>query len=249
MQTKPKVILLAAGRGRRFGRRTALTPKCLIPLIKGETLLARYLQAFRKLGLRDIVVVVGHQKEKIVEACVEDSRGLSIRFPFNPLFKKGSIVSLHTAREEMMGDCLVMDADVYFRPEQLKTLLRAKKSSFLIDPQSKSSGEEMMLMAPATKASAGKRGARPCHISKKVDPRLRSLGEATGFLLLRKKDAQLLAQILEKMVRSGKTECEYEESYNALMKTRRLGYEKISGFWSEMDFEEDLLKILKAVTP
>ena len=231
---------MAAGRGRRFGRRTALTPKCLIPLKKGDTLLARYLQAFRKLGLRDIAVVVGHQKEKIVEACVENSRGLSIRFPFNPLFKKGSIVSLHTAREEMMGDCLVMDADVYFRPEQLKALLRAKKSSFLIDPRSKSSGEEMILMA---------KGSKPAHISKKINPRLRSLGEATGFLLLRKKDAQLLAQILEKMVRSGKTECEYEESYNELMKTRRLSYEKISGFWSEMDFEEDRLKILKAVTP
>ena len=234
MPTKPKVILLAAGRGRRFGRRTALTPKCLIPLKKGETLLGRYLNSFRTLGLRDITVVVGHQKEKIVTACVENSRGLSIRFPFNPFFKKGSIVSLFTAREEMTDDCLVMDADVYFRPEQLKPLLNAKKSSFLLDPRSTSSGEEMILMA---------KNEKPVKISKRVDPRLSPLGEATGFLLLKKKDAALLARLLEKLVRSGKTECEYEESYNELMKTRQLGFEKIKGFWSEMDFEEDLKKI------
>lgn len=230
-----KVILLAAGRGRRFGRRTAGLPKCLIPLKRGETLLSRYLDSFRKLGLRDIVLVVGHKKEKIIEACVEQGRGLSIRFILNPLFRKGSIVSLHAAGDEMDDDCLIMDADVFFRPEQLKGLLRFKRSAFLLDPRSKSSGEEMILTA---------KHGRPIHISKKPDPKLRALGEATGFLKLVKKDAMLLARILEKMVRSGKTECEYEETYNELMKTRRLGVEKIKGSWSEMDFEDDRKKIM-----
>jgi len=234
-----KVILLAAGRGRRFGRRTAVLPKCLIPLRRGETLLSRYLDAFRKLGLRDIILVVGHEKEQIIEACVENSRGLTIRFIPNPLFRKGSIVSLYTARGEMTTDCLIMDADVFFRPGQLKGLLRTKQSAFLLDPRSKSSGEEMIVTAKAGK---------PVHISKKPDPKLNALGEATGFLKLAKKDAALLARILEKMVRSGKTECEYEVAYNELMKTRRLGVEKIKGSWSEMDFESDRKKILK-LTP
>ncbi len=233
-----KVILLAAGRGRRFGRRTASLPKCLIPLRRGQTLLSRYLDSFRKLGLRDIVVVVGHQKEKIVEACVELGRGLSIRFLDNPLYKKGSIVSLYTARDEMQADCLIMDADVYFRAEQINKLVCAKRSVFLLDPHSKRTGEEMMLMA---------RQGKPVQISKCPDTKLQTLGEATGFLKLKEKDASLLARILEKMVHAGKTECEYEESYNALMKTRRLGVERISGFWSEMDFEEDRKKILKVI--
>ncbi len=234
-----KVILLAAGRGRRFGRRTAALPKCLIPLRRGRTLLSRYLDSFRGLGLRDIVVVIGHEKEKIIESCIENGRGLSIRFLHNPHYKKGSIVSLYTARGEMRTDCLIMDADVYFSGGQLRKLLREKRSAFLLDPRSKSSGEEMILTA---------KHGKTVHISKKPDPKLRALGEATGFLKLLKKDAMLLARILEKMVRSGKKECEYEESYNELMKTRRLGVEKITGFWSEMDFEADLKKILK-LTP
>ncbi len=238
-----KVILLAAGRGRRFGRRTASLPKCLIPLGPAtkasagkETLLSRYLDSFRRLGLRDIVVVVGHEKEKIVESCVENGRGLSIRFLHNPLYRKGSIVSLYTARGEMQTDCLIMDADVYFRPEQLKGLLASKRSAFLLDPRSKSSGEEMILTA--------KRG-KPVHISKHPDSKLHALGEATGFLKLMRSDASLLARILEKRVRSGNTESEYEESYNELMKTRRLGVKKIKGFWSEMDFERDWQRILR----
>ncbi len=229
-----KVILLAAGRGRRFGRRTAALPKCLIPLSPGLNLLTRYLSSFRKLGLRDIVIVVGHEKEKIIEACVEHGRGLSIRFLPNPHYRKGSLVSLYTARGEMDRDCLVMDADVWFEPRQLKPLLSAKKSSFLLDPRSKNSGEEMVVMA---------RGNRLVRISKRMDPRLQPLGEATGFLLLKKRDAVLLADILKKMVTGGKTSLEYEESYNELMKKRRLGFVQMSGFWTEMDFEEDLRKI------
>lgn len=229
-----KVILLAAGRGRRFGKRTAKLPKCLIPLSRGQNLLTRYLSTFRKLGLRQIVLVVGHEKERIIRECAEKGRGLSIKFLINPRYKQGSIVSLCTAADEMSRDCLVMDADVWFQAGQLKRLLEAKKSSFLLDPRSKSSGEEMMVMA---------REGRLVRISKKLDPKLRPIGEAVGFLKLVKKDAVLLAGILRRLVASGRTGCEYEEAYNGLMKTRRLGWVKIGGFWTEMDFEEDLRRI------
>lgn len=229
-----KVILLAAGRGRRFGKRTAGLPKCLIPLSKNENLLSRYLAAFRKLGLSEVVVVVGHEKERVIRACVEVGRGLSIKFLFNPSYKEGSIVSLARASGELDTDCLIMDADVYFESAQLKTLHGAKKSSFLIDPRSKSSGEEMMVMAKKN---------RILRVSKKIDPGLTPLGEAVGFFKVSKKDAPFLAKTLKKMVRSGKTGVEYEEAYNELMKKRSVGFKTIRGFWTEMDFEEDLKKI------
>ncbi len=235
-----KVILLAAGRGRRFGRRTERLPKCLIPLAPKKNLLTRYLDSFRKLGLKDVVLVVGHEKEKIVRECVEKGRGLSIKFLVNRDYSLGSIVSLFTAREEMDDDCLVMDADVFFETRALKPLLRSRSTAFLIDPRSKSAGEEMMVMA---------RNGHPARISKKVDPKLEILGEATGFFKLKKADAKRLAAILQKMVRAGKTHVEYEDSYNELMKGRRAGVVKISGFWTEMDFEEDLKRIRTKLRP
>ncbi len=232
-----KVILLAAGRGKRFGRRTASLPKCLIPLGSGQTLLSRYLESFRQLKLQDVVIVVGHEKEKIISQCVASGRGLSIKFLVNPDYRKGSIVSLFTAIDEMDRDCLIMDADVYFETIALRRLLKKKRSAFLLDPHSVSSGEEMMVMA---------KGNRLVQISKKKFPKLRVLGEAAGFFKVTKKDAKLLSSILKKMVHAGKTQLEYEESYNELMKKRTLGYEKITGFWTEMDFKKDLKKIKTA---
>jgi choline kinase len=234
-----KVILLAAGRGKRFGKRTKALPKCLIPIGGSETLLKRYFDAFRKNGLRDIVLVVGHQKEKILHACKKYGRGLSIRSLENKAFKQGSIVSLRAAAAELNDDCLIMDADVYFEPSALKKLLAKKSSVFLLDPDSKSAGEEMMLMA---------RGARLVKISKKTDRRLRIVGEATGFFKVVKRDAIRLASILKNMVGRGIVDVEYEDSYNELMKITRPGFVSIEGFWTEMDFEEDLKKIRKVQT-
>ena len=232
-----KIILLAAGRGRRFGRRTARLPKCLIPLgVHGENLLSRYLDSFRSLGLRDVTVVVGHEKEKIVRECVEKGRSLTVKFVVNPDYKKGSIVSLSAAAGEMTDDCLVMDADVFFETSALKKLLRTPGTAFLLDPRSKSSGEEMMLMP---------KNRRLVRISKKTDRRLDIVGEAVGFFKIKKKDARQLAKILKKMVHNGKTGVEYEEAYNKLMKKTKVSFQTIGSFWTEMDFEEDRRKILR----
>ena len=230
-----KVVLLAAGRGRRFGRRTERLPKCLIPLgPKGENLLSRYLESFRKLGLRNIIIVVGHEREKIVRECIEKGRGLSIKFLINPDFKKGSIVSLRVAAGELTEDCLVMDADVYFETQALRKLIKTPRTSFLLDPRARSTGEEMMVM---------KKNSRLVKVSKKLVPKLAILGEAVGFFKVKARDTKLLAKILERMVRNGKTSLEYEEAYNELMKKRKIGFVTISGFWTEMDFEEDLAVI------
>ncbi len=232
-----KVILLAAGRGKRFGNRTKTLRKCLIPIgPKDEHLLSRYLDSFRALGLDDVVVVVGHLKSQVMRECLKYSHGLSIRFIENPRYKLGSIVSLHSAAGEFNDDILIMDADVYFETKALKKILTLKKSAFLVDTRSKSAGEEMMLMA---------RGTRLTQISKKVNPKLRIIGEATGFFKVIKNDAKLLAGILKTMVRGGITNVEYEDAYNLLMKKVSPGYSKIDGFWSEMDFEEDLRVIRK----
>lgn len=232
-----KAILLAAGVGRRFGRATLVLPKCLIPLARrGDTLLSRYFDAFRRTGVSEVVIVTGHQRGKIRAECRKKGKGLRIRFLVNPAYRQGSVVSLFTARREFDGGCLIMDADVYFPAGALKRLLRSKRSSFLVDRRVKSSGEEMMLMA---------KNGRPTRISKKVDPRLKILGENVGFLKLAPKDAPVLLAALEQFVREKRTGIEYEETYNILMRKRKIGLVSMEGsFWTEMDFPEDRERIL-----
>jgi len=240
-----KAILLAAGVGKRFGGATKTLPKCLIPIDRrGENLLSRYFDAFRKIGVKEVVIVCGHLREKIKAECRKKGSGLHIRFILNKAYRKGSVVSLFTARHEFDGGCVIMDADVYFPAEALKRLLRWKRSCFLVDRRVKSSGEEMMLMA---------KNGRPFHISKKMEPRLKILGENVGFLKLAPRDAPVLRRALEKFIREKRTGVEYEETYNILMRKRKIGLVPMDGyFWTEMDFPEDRAKIvahLKRVTP
>lgn len=232
-----KVILLAAGTGKRLGARTKKTPKCLVPLGGGENLLKRYFRSFRALGLKDIVLVVGHQKEMILSEYVRTGRGLRIRSIENEEYEKGSLLSLFKASEELNEDCLIMDADVYFETRSLKRLVDSKHpSSFLVDPRTKFTGEEMMVMTE---------GRRLKQIAKKISPSLKMVGESVGFLKIRKNDAERLKNILADFVRRGKTGVEYEEAYNALMQQTAIGSEIITEFWTEMDFEEDLKTIMR----
>ncbi len=232
-----KAIVLAAGVGKRFGKRTRVLPKCLIPLDSAKNnLLRRYLDAFRACGIQNIVLVVGHQKEKIKKECARSGAGLHIRFVENKKYTQGSVLSLYTASKEINDDILVMDADVYFPVEALAKLLNAKqKSAFLADTRSKSSGEEMMLMSKHGRLEA---------IAKKTDPSLHIVGEATGIVKFQKKDAALLKKILSDFVKEKNVNVEYEDAYVRLMKKRKLAVVNIGNiFWSEMDFEADLKKI------
>jgi 2-aminoethylphosphonate-pyruvate transaminase len=235
---RPKAIVLAAGRGRRFGARTKTWPKCLIPLGSPDrTLLGRYFSSFRRSGVRDVVLVVGHLEPKIRAFCRRHAHGLRVRFVRNPRFKRGSILSLARAGSELRDNVLIMDADVFYPHEALERLLGSdKKSAFLVDTRARGRGEEMMVQ---------RRGGRLWSIRKKLDPSLAPVGEATGILKLSGQDAALLRRILERMTKGGVRDAEYEDSYCELMKRRRLGWVDTGGaFWSEMDSEHDLKKIL-----
>ncbi len=234
-----KVIVLAAGIGKRFGKRTKTIPKCLIQLDReGNHLLSRYLRTFLDLDLRDITIVVGHKRHLIEKACEKWRKHLNIHFLFNKKYRQGSVLSLHRAKKVLRQGALIMDADVFFLKRTLEKLLRSKnRSAFLVDRNARSTGEEMMLMA---------KRKRPFAISKKPDPGLQILGESIGFLKLDSKDAPILCKILEDLVRQGFTHVEYEESYNRFMKEKRVGVVSIGdAFWTEMDFEHDLEKIRK----
>ena len=238
--SKPQIILLAAGIGRRFGRRARKLPKCLIPLgSRNEHLLGRYLKSFAELGLSDILIVVGHQARQIMSECRKKAdSSLKIRFIRNKEYRKGSILSLHCALNALKRSAVIMDADVYFPTILLKKFISNKKgSTFLADTRSKSHGEEMMLMA---------KNGRLWSISKKLNPSLEPVGEATGFFMIEKKHLGLFKSVLRRLVRSGHAAAEYEEVYDALLKKIRIGLVPVGKtFWTEMDFEADRGKILK----
>ena len=62
-----RVIILAAGQGKRMLPLTKTQPKCLLPFY-GSTILNRLLNQLNCIGINDITIVIGYQGEQIIEA-------------------------------------------------------------------------------------------------------------------------------------------------------------------------------------
>jgi molybdenum cofactor cytidylyltransferase len=80
-------IVLAAGRSSRMGR-----AKATLPLDGGDTFLSRIVRTFLSAGVDDVVVVVGHDAQAIVNSFTEN--GLRARFVANSDYDRGQLSSL-----------------------------------------------------------------------------------------------------------------------------------------------------------
>ncbi|OHB47835.1 MAG: hypothetical protein A2106_04880 [Planctomycetes bacterium GWF2_40_8] len=237
-----KVIILAAGVGKRMSAVTNIIPKCLIK-IGEKTLLERHLETISLLGIKDIVFVVGHFKEKIKEA-VENNNGsrFNIKYIENEQYTKGSILSLWDARNELNDDVLIMDADVLYHDKLLIKLAESKnKNCFLLDENSEDTGEEMMLFV---------KGDKVIGISKVSSYDCDFKGEGIGFLKLSANDCHKLRNILEEFEQAGKVNNEYEDSLHELLPRCTVGFEKVADLpWIEIDFEEDIERARREILP
>jgi molybdenum cofactor cytidylyltransferase len=80
-------LVLAAGRSSRMGR-----AKATLPIGDGDTFLTRIVRTFLDAGVDDVVVVVGHEAEAIVESFA--ASGLPARFVVNREYDRGQLSSL-----------------------------------------------------------------------------------------------------------------------------------------------------------
>lgn len=113
-----KAFLLAAGVGNRISRMIKNVPKSTLP-INDKPLIRITAEMLLGMGM-EIVVVVGYQKEKIFEAL----DGLDVTYYTNPFYKlTNSIASLWFAKDELEGDVLIMNADVFVSEKILRGIL------------------------------------------------------------------------------------------------------------------------------
>ena len=63
---KMKVIIIAAGMGSRLKEMTKYLPKPLLEIDGGKSIIEREIETLRGVGLDDIVIIRGYQKDKFV---------------------------------------------------------------------------------------------------------------------------------------------------------------------------------------
>jgi len=246
-----RAVLLAAGVGDRLRPFTDHHPKCLVEV--GErTLLAHHLDLLSQIPeISGLVIVVGYLEDQIRAAVdawkAQTGSAFDVRFEVNPEYRKGSILSLRTAKAHLVeSDTVIMDADVLYPRELMERLVRAEHANcFLIDETTVPTGEEMMVCVT---------GQRALHIARSREASTQSgwdlAGEGVGFFRLDKHDSVRLVEIMDAMVADGIDRVEYEAALDRFMKEKVAGYVPCGDFpWTEIDFAEDVEKAVSEVFP
>lgn len=231
-----RVIILAAGQGKRLLPLTADVPKALLD-IGGKTLIERQVEAFAANGLNDFVVVTGYGADKMEQALLAIATRLkvSIQTVFNPFYAVAdNLASCWLLRSFMTGDFIQVNGDNVFRADLVARLLEAKSGSVLVAINRKDSfdADDMKVMLD---------GTRLTEIGKTL-PVDTVDGEAIGFYIFRGEGAAHYVAELELSMRDAQALKRWFPSViGSLAKKTAVGVIEITGLkWSEVDFPVDL---------
>lgn len=230
-------LVLAAGVGKRLAPLTDERPKGLIEL-GGRSLLARLLDGFAALGVRQATLVVGYRQEAIRAQLGASHRGMPVRYLENPAYTKGPILSLWTGRAEFeRDDVLLADGDVLFAPPLLARVIGAPEANaFLAEPEFPDTGEEIVVYSRAGQVVALRRG-----VMGPPEALFDARAEWVGFVKIGRAAGRELAATLERFVREDRIEGDYEAALDALLPRHRFVACSTAGLpWIEIDFPQDL---------
>jgi choline kinase len=238
-----KIIILAAGKGERLLPLTQNTPKPLLDMGNGNTLLEEQLRNLETSGAVDeVILVIGYLAEQ-VEAKMNSfrKRGYRIRTIFNPFYEvANNFMSLWLARSVFEeGDVLVTNGDNLFAPEVFRDFAAecgngihlAVGAKTMFDPDD-------MRVSIVDKAIV--------RVSKQI-PDAEAGAESPGLSLVRGANARrIFTEQLDVMARTGKYLTRFWlEVYNALYE-RGVAVQPwwfdTANLWQEVDFHPDLSK-------
>ncbi len=242
-----KVVMLAAGVGRRlFGDENDELPKALLRF-KGKSLLARHVEILLDLGVHELVLVVGHRKEDLLSEAGRVAPDGFVRPIHNPRYRESPILSLHAAAEVMLSgdDVLFMDADVLYHPEMMGRLLRSQHGNcFTLDWEWEFGDEPVKLCI---------RGGDLIDFGKQVTGDYDRIGEWPGFLRMSGEIAAKVAAAAKIHVEEDNMTATYETAIRDVLVSEPVGtfqFEDITGIpWTEIDFLEDVIYAEEIILP
>jgi choline kinase len=192
-------MVLAAGASRRLRPDTDQLPKTLLPVAGEITILDITLRNLAAVGIREIVIVVGHAAHAIADraAGLEAAYGIRLELVHNDrALEWNNAYSLWLAREYLAHGALLVNGDTVHPVSVEKTLLAAGEAGgagrgrviLAVDDVKPLAGEEMKVIIDA-------RG-QLTSITKQMDP-AQAYGEYIGATLIEPSAAAPLADALE----------------------------------------------------
>ncbi|MBU8922900.1 MAG: phosphocholine cytidylyltransferase family protein [Bacteroidales bacterium] len=229
-----RVIILAAGMGERLYPLTKNSPKSLLEVGGGKTVLESQLDHIALAGIMDVTIVTGYKTEQI-EAKVLGYEDMSISICYNPFFAtSNNLISAWMAIRQTNENFVLVNGDDVFKPHVLSGLIESRNDITMVIDRKENYDEDDM------KVVTGEN--RVFRVNKKI-PSEDANGESIGMIFFRNKGHMIISETMEKMVRN-------KENMNifylaALQEIMDRGYpvnyfECSEDDWAEIDFHSDL---------
>lgn len=238
-----KAVVLAAGRGSRIAAVTEGRPKCLLPF-GDQTLLDVQIESLCRLGVMNLAIVVGHERDRIVEhvARRHSRTRAAIDFITNAEFAvTNNMYSLWLARPWLRDERFIcLNADVLCHPDILRPAVAAPNDvSLVIDRHFREETTKVIL-----------RNERVLALSKSIDGR-DSDGTFVGIATFSPRGSNLLFARAESLFAAGCVTPFFNDVVSQLAAERVDVHFTETGDlpWAEVDDPNDLLFARTKVYP
>lgn len=238
-----KAIILSAGQGKRLAPHTDDTPKCLLDVGNGMTLLGWQLTQLAEAGVAEALVVTGFCAEKVEKEITKYTDIIKVRTLFNPFYKMmDNLGSVWHARREMSKDFIVLNGDTLFTADVVARLCAAEANPLTVTISKKDSFD-------ADDMKVTLEGEHLVAVSKELS--LDNVdAESIGMILFRDSGVDMFRDtVVEAVEQKEQTGRYYLSIIDALAKTTDVNVvEARQDQWCEVDFPEDLEAARAAVS-
>lgn len=202
-------VLLAAGEGTRLHPYTLDRPKCLVE-VAGRPLLDRALAALEAVGIEELVLVTGYREDVLLAFLERRASRLRVRCVRNDVYAStNNAFSLWTAREAVAGGFVLLDGDLLFEPDVLRTVLHTAGDAVLAVERRSDLGDEEMKVLPGPDVTVAA-------VNKTMDPGV-AIGESVGIARFSAAAATALWDRLGQQIVAGQRNVYYELAFEALI--------------------------------
>jgi choline kinase len=242
-----KVIVIAAGSGKRLGEETKNLPKYLIS-VNGKTIMEHQVGVLRKHGCTELIVITGPNKDRFPPGgaiYVEDKN-----YPQHDI-----LGSLMEARSHISGEVLVVYSDIIFDDEVLSQVIKSDADiGIAVDLDWEKAYENRTEHPIAEAENVSLNGDRVLEIRKNIVPG-KNIGEFLGIMKLSPKGSETFVRKFLELEKTHKGPFQSAPSLQKAYLTDMIQEMvdskidvkpvMISGKWCEIDTVQDLERASK----
>jgi len=231
---KTQIIILAAGQGKRLLPLTKNLPKTMLK-VGGIPIIHHIFNSINLKSINEILIVVGHSKDVVMNYLKNDYKGIPIKYLFNPKHNEtNSLYSLWLAKKILKEKIAIINADTIFHKKILENLLNSEyEAALAIDDTISSPLPEEAMKATIIKNKI-------VDVSKTI-PSEKTNGDAIGIYKFSGESLKILINELDRLISSSATKQLFTYAVrNILNKTDIFSVSTEGKAWIEVDDQNDL---------